>query len=91
MRESIKTETSQRELWGTVVRFCRPYPYSKGVVIVKFDDGTEAEFWASRFPTMKFKERMRVKCMVQRTVETTFSNCVEGIVESIEDEAAIAS
>jgi hypothetical protein len=91
MHESIRTETSKRELWGTVVRFCRPYPYSKGVVIVQFDDGTEAEFWACRLPTMRLKERMRVKCMVQRTVETILSNCVEGDVERIDDEPVIAS
>jgi hypothetical protein len=91
MRESVRTETSKRELWGTVVRLCRPYPYSQGVVIVKFDDGTEAEFWASRFPTTMLKERMRVKCLVQRTVETILSNYVEGIVERVDDEPAIAS
>jgi hypothetical protein len=80
MRECIKTETSQRELWGTVVSY----------------DGSEAEIWASRFPTTRLKERMRVKCMVKRTIETTPFRTVSralsrASVESLDDEPAIAS
>jgi hypothetical protein len=38
---------------GTVVRIVREFRRPRGVALVRFDDGMQAEVWENRFPSGK--------------------------------------
>jgi hypothetical protein len=73
------------ELWGTVVRIVREFRRPRGVALVRFDDGMQAEVWENKFPSITLREGKRVKCKVQRTVTMSLENKVTGINEVSND------
>jgi hypothetical protein len=84
MRET-RTDKGELELWGTVVRIVREFRRPRGVALVKLDDGMKAEVWEKKFPSMTFKEGMRVKCKVRRTATMIWENKVTGISQLSND------